>query len=155
MFCVALIESVLGERALALNDSDAVAREYEEGALLHAEGAVALVGYLDFGHVKLEDEGAAIAIAPIGLEGFSLGHVCREGVADSRGRLELPFAVSMEGWRLRRLDEAIDNQRICILSETYRDLKKGTDSLASHNLEFVRLGQYAADSVMIPPPTRH
>lgn len=72
---VPLIERVLGEGPLALDDSQAIAWEGEEVALPGAEAAVALVGHPDLGHLELEDEGAAMAVAAIRLEGFRLGHV--------------------------------------------------------------------------------
>lgn len=67
MLCVALIEGVLLEGALALDDSHAISREGEEVALLLADTAVALARYLDLGHFELEDEGTTVAVASIGL----------------------------------------------------------------------------------------
>jgi hypothetical protein len=82
MFCVALIEGVFPERALALDDSQAISGEGEDVALLLADTAVAFVGQLDLGYFELIDEGTAMAVASIGLQGFHLGHVVSGKIQD-------------------------------------------------------------------------
>jgi hypothetical protein len=75
MFCVALIEGVHFERTLTLDYSHNIAGEGEQVALLLADAAVALAGCLDLCYLQLEDEGATMAVATVGLQVFSFGHI--------------------------------------------------------------------------------